>query len=483
MMLVFVMASVIAITLYLEIPRIAMQTQRDKEQILIDRGEQYKRAIQLFVKKAGRYPGEIKDLESFQNQRFLRQRYADPMTGKDDWRLVHIQNGMLTDSKVAKPAAPGQKDGGTTSGQFVGEQLAMGSTPNGQAGGAASARDRRRPNESGTAGMPGNGQPGNGLPGTDVSGVQTTGIALMPGQQQPGQQQPGQPQPGQLQPGQTLPPGALPPNFPGGQQFPGMNGQPVTGANGQPVYPPGMPGQVGQPGFPGAIGGRPGTIPGSSVGSSGGSSGGASAGSGGSFVGGGGSYVGGGGSYVGGGSATGSQTPNPGQPQYPGQPGQTLPGQPGPPANSQNSGGAPAYPIAPGANGQAPGFPQPGATTGQGNAAADLIRNILTTPRAGGMPTNNPGAQTIGGGIAGVASNGEGEGVKVYHDRTLYAEWEFIFDPAKQKQIPNPNVQGAGGTPVNQIGTPAGQQPGQNTPQGPGPGTGFGQGTSPQPGR
>ncbi len=80
-----------------------MQTQRDKEQVLIDRGEQYKRAIQLFVKKAGRYPAKIEDLESFQNQRFLRQRYTDPMTGKDEWRLIHIQNGILTDSKIMKP--------------------------------------------------------------------------------------------------------------------------------------------------------------------------------------------------------------------------------------------------------------------------------------------------------------------------------------------------------------------------------------------
>src|SRR5437764_1106262 len=124
-LLVFLMASMVAISLYYEIPRFAMQKQRDKEQILIDRGEQYKRAIQLFVKKAGRYPTEIKDLESFQNQRFLRQRYADPMTGKDEWRLIHIQNGILTDSKLSKPAGPGQqKEGGSTAGQFVGEQVA-----------------------------------------------------------------------------------------------------------------------------------------------------------------------------------------------------------------------------------------------------------------------------------------------------------------------------------------------------------------------
>ena len=117
MMLVFLMASMIAITLYLEIPRIAMQSQRDKEQVLIDLGEQYKRAIQLFVKKAGRYPGEIKELESFQNQRFLRQKYPDPMTGKEEWRLIHIQNGILTDSKINKPPGPGQQKEPSTLGQ------------------------------------------------------------------------------------------------------------------------------------------------------------------------------------------------------------------------------------------------------------------------------------------------------------------------------------------------------------------------------
>jgi hypothetical protein len=113
-----------------------------------------------------------------------------------------------------------------------------------------------------------------------------------------------------------------------------------------------------------------------------------------------------------------------------------------------------------------------------------MIRNILTTPRPGGMPVGNPGGQTIGGGIAGVASTAEGEGVKVYNDHSLYAEWEFIFDPQKQKQIPNPNQQSAGGTPASQMGSPAGQGPGQgNQPLGTGGafggGPGFGQGTTP----
>ena len=83
-----------------------------------------------------------------------------------------------------------------------------------------------------------------------------------------------------------------------------------------------------------------------------------------------------------------------------------------------------------------------------------MIRNILTTPRPGGMPTGNVGGQTFGGGIAGVASKAEGEGVKVYNDRTLYQEWEFVFDPAKQKQIPNPNSLGTIGTPAGNMSSP-----------------------------
>ena len=51
LLFVFLMAAIVAITLYMELPRVAMQAQRDKEQRLIDTGEQYKRAIQLFVRQ------------------------------------------------------------------------------------------------------------------------------------------------------------------------------------------------------------------------------------------------------------------------------------------------------------------------------------------------------------------------------------------------------------------------------------------------
>lgn len=97
------MAASIAILIYLEIPRVAFERQRDKEALLIDRGEQYARAIELFVRKTNRYPQTLEDLEQAQTIRFLRRRYKDPMTGKDEWRLIHMgANGQYLDSKVHK---------------------------------------------------------------------------------------------------------------------------------------------------------------------------------------------------------------------------------------------------------------------------------------------------------------------------------------------------------------------------------------------
>ena len=431
LLLVFLMASVIAISLYLEIPRVAMQTQRDREETLIDRGEQYKRAIQLFVKKTNRYPADIKDLENFQNQRFLRHRYTDPLTGKDEWRLVHINNGVLTDSKLTKPQGPGQDKPNAPNG-FVTEMAGLGgSQGQNQNASGPNAKDRRRASEGGVTATDPNAPPGINPPGGNL----------------PGGTYPGQP----------------PLNGPA--PYPG---QPIAGMNGQPGYPPGMPGVPGQNGN----NGQSGNLNNSGMGTTGSNSG--SSGS--SFAGGGGStFIGGGGSFIGGGSVTGSQPSNPGQAGNPYPGGTSLPGQPGPPANSQNFGGTPAYPTQAGANGMPPGFPQPGTGTGASTAAA-MIQNILTTPRPGGMPTGTMTGQAIGGGIAGVASTGEGEGVKVYNDRTLYQEWEFIYDPAKAKVIPNPNVAGAGGTPASQMpgatpeqtpGTlPAGLSPVGGTPPG-----------------
>ncbi len=76
---------------------IAKQLQREREVEAVNRGNQYVRAIRVFYRKNGnRYPSSIEQLENTNNQRYLRQRYLDPLTGKDDWRLIHLGENKTT---------------------------------------------------------------------------------------------------------------------------------------------------------------------------------------------------------------------------------------------------------------------------------------------------------------------------------------------------------------------------------------------------
>jgi hypothetical protein len=49
---------------------------------------QYRRAIQLYFKKFQRYPPNIEALVKTNEIRFLRKKYIDPTTGKDDWKPI-----------------------------------------------------------------------------------------------------------------------------------------------------------------------------------------------------------------------------------------------------------------------------------------------------------------------------------------------------------------------------------------------------------
>src|SRR5580704_17403556 len=106
LLLVFLMAAAVALVLYQQMPRVAFESEREKEQLLQDRGHEYVRAIQLYYIAFKKYPTKIEDLENTNNKRFLRRRYVDPMTGKDEWRLIHVNAaGQLVDSVVQKPPA------------------------------------------------------------------------------------------------------------------------------------------------------------------------------------------------------------------------------------------------------------------------------------------------------------------------------------------------------------------------------------------
>src|SRR5690242_9878628 len=112
------------IALTVEAPRIAQQIKREKEEELIHRGNEYRSAIKKFFRKFGRYPMSLDQLENTNNMRFLRKRYKDPFTGKDDWRLLHPGEIQLN---VANGAAtmPGQP---TTLGQPIGGGQSVGGT-------------------------------------------------------------------------------------------------------------------------------------------------------------------------------------------------------------------------------------------------------------------------------------------------------------------------------------------------------------------
>ena len=101
LLIVFVFAAVIAILLYREMPVAVFEAHRQKEELLIDRGNEYKHAIKLFVRKTGTFPPSIEALESTNRMRFLRHKFEDPFTGKADWRMLHAgPGGMIIDSKV-----------------------------------------------------------------------------------------------------------------------------------------------------------------------------------------------------------------------------------------------------------------------------------------------------------------------------------------------------------------------------------------------
>jgi hypothetical protein len=221
LLLVFLMASLIAISLYMELPRVAFQAERQKEQMLIEHGEQYKRAIGLFLRtnKNTRWPASIEELESYNNHRSLRKRYIDPMTGKDEWRLIHIQNGVLQDSVTNKKTNNATQQAGLSNDGFITELQGLGQQATDSQ--ATNPALRRRASEGGSTVGP-DGQP---LPNASTGYTGTY---------------PGAPPP----PG-SVPPGSVPPGF----VLPG-----VAGAQGAPNGQAGIPGLLGIPTAPGGAG-------------------------------------------------------------------------------------------------------------------------------------------------------------------------------------------------------------------------------------
>lgn len=358
LLFIYAMASVLAIMLFLELPRAAFEAQRDREQLLVDRGEQYSRAVALYVRKMNSYPPSMEALDNTQNIRFLRNHYVDPMTGKDEWRLIHVgPGGVFTDSLVYGK----QKDGDKKSEpqNFITELAPTGGLQDQQ--GAVNLAARQRPSDQpGAPGDPNNPQ-SNAPPGQPVANPQ----------------------------------GGLP-----------QYGVPQVDPNGQPV----AINPLQQGGFPG-------------------------------------------------------QTPA-GQPPatsgFP--PGLQMPptiGMQGAAQTGQQQG---AIPQPGGANiinqlltSPRPGGPPPGIAGIQGQPSVDQFGNPVPANGITGAQNATPAGavtaaapaqaapQVVGGGIAGVASKREQEGIKRYNEKKKYNEWEFVYDITKD---PSRTGGAAGATPA-----------------------------------
>jgi len=399
LLLVFAMAAIVAVMLYMEMPRVAFEAQRDKEQLLMDRGHEYVRAVTLFVRKNNRFPGSIDDLEKANNMRFLRRRYVDPMTGKADWRLLHAgPGGQIIDSILNQ-----KKTDSTSAPQtFITEIATFNSLENGDSDGVDLATRRRASDQPGAAGDPSTfASGGGGDPTFPVGNAPANAPASNSGYNGPVMVLPD----GRVVPASTS--GSYPtgPAPAGGAPVAGLQG--ATGATGIQLAGGPLPSGV-------AI-------------------------------------------------QQNTQTP-PGIPQAG-----------GPPAGVANLLNQILTTPRPGGINGLPGGPGGGfGATPSGSPSTPLTNGAAPTSSATAMPS------AVGGGIAGVASKRERKSIKTYNDRKKYNEWEFVLDLSKQVQ--QGAASGTGATRVPQSGQtpaafpggpsmpgqiPGGQTPGSTTPTGP----------------
>ena len=162
MMMLFV--TLMAIAAAAVAPGLIFNIKRDREQELIHRGVQYSRAIRNYVKKFGRYPTRLEDLENTNNLRFLRKRYKDPVTGKD-FRLLHVGDVQTSFTAgfagVAAAGAAGSIAGGVNGAVNVNSLAAAG------AGFQAQAQAQQQQQAQASADTSQNGEQQPGQPGQD----------------------------------------------------------------------------------------------------------------------------------------------------------------------------------------------------------------------------------------------------------------------------------------------------------------------------
>ena len=116
---VMLLITLMLIVMAVEAPRIAQQIQRGKEEELVHRGMEYAKAVKKYRRKMGAFPTSIEQLENTNHIRFLRKRYKDPITGKDNWKLIHFGEAEIPLPKGANPGLPGSGNPGLQGSTFT----------------------------------------------------------------------------------------------------------------------------------------------------------------------------------------------------------------------------------------------------------------------------------------------------------------------------------------------------------------------------
>jgi hypothetical protein len=448
LLFVFLLAASAALGIYLELPRVAFESQRMREELLVERGLEYRRAIQLHTRKLKKYPQSIEELEKNGTLRFLRRRYIDPMTGKDEWRLIKIgPDGQFIDSLVYKRKNPLESEKQGLQNTFITEQATIGSTGNANGPGQATLGNRMRQSDmAGAAGQqidPQGAPPagavgpnGEPLPPPDPNNPNAQQQAAnSPQQQQPGfmPQQPGQVGYPQQQQG-----------FPQQQQqqqqqqygFPQQPGQQPVGFPQQPGQQPvGFPPQPGQTNAPVGFSPTGQIIPG--VGTA--------------------PNVGQRGPFNPNSTAASEIMRMISQPRPGGQPG-SMNTPFNSVSNSQTGGTVPQQQGGFGSNNTGFGSNNTGISSnpGFGQSQTGFGQNAPGRSSAMGMTGATAG---FGAGIAGVASKFEAEGIKIIAEKTRYNEWEFIYDSARDPLVTGQVQRGSSAVgptnPGNTVGTPS----------------------------
>ncbi len=417
LLIVLVFAAIVAILLFMQMPVLIFEAQRNKEQLLVDRGNEYKQGIRLYYRKFQRYPPSFDALENTNRVRFLRKRFKDPFTDKDDWRLIHAgPNGIPIDSKlkIAQPQAGAQTSSG-------GGNSPLGSFNNGQNQSGGQSPFGGSNTFSGSSGF---GNSGFGSSGSSGS----TGFGGSPSN-----------------PGGTGGGGLGNSNSFGGFNSPSRAPQPVNSGSSSAANPPGFEGGI----APNADGVDPNVVPSAPSQAHGvnglplpaGENGGALQ------------------------AATPSGVPQPviTRSAVPNGTNGSATGAAAPSQFSQSAGGGASQPSADafnpnGAVNSLLSNPNPQTPQTAGAAGFNTSTGIGGGSTFGGSSTgrsspfgssssnSSSGFGVIqSGGLGGVASKAERHSIKLINDQQQYSLWEFYYDPNK-----DPLRNGAGA--LNQIG-------------------------------